>query len=193
MNPLQWFEQLHSTILSARAKVGGREATLADGLKAAGEELVSARERQASVWWVGNGGSSALCAHLSQDLLNKLSLRSMAMADAALLTCMANDFGYPEVYARPLRTLIRPGDLLIAISSSGRSANILNAVQAAAERQLRVITLSAFKDDNPLWKHPAAVSFYVDCSLYGHAEVGHGALLHSVIETLWLKERGGQR
>lgn len=187
LRPLDWIDQLHTAIVDSRCRVNGERVSLSAGLEAIAEEFRAARSRGSSVWWVGNGGSAALCSHLSQDLLNKIGLRSLAMSDVALLSCMANDYGYAEVYRRPLTVLAREGDVLIAISSSGRSENILRCVDLAEEKGMRVITVSGFHADNPLHERPAEISLYLPCELYGHAEVGHEALLHSVIETLWLE------
>ena len=100
---------------------------------------------------------------------------------------MANDFGYENVYRRPFETLLRPGDALILVSSSGRSRNILGCAELARERGVALVTLSAFAEDNPLWRHPADVAFFLPAVLYGHAEVGHEALLHAIIEVAWLR------
>ena len=113
----------------------------------------------------------------------------MILADAPLLTCMANDFGYAEIYERPLRTLTKKGDMLIAVSSSGNSENILRYARLAREREMKLVTLSAFAEDNPLWQAEADVSFHLPTRLYGHAEVGHEALLHAVLETMMLREQ----
>jgi len=188
LSPSDWLSELNKRILASSARAEGKPVTLEKGFQILREALLDTRARDANVWWVGNGGSAALCAHLSQDLLNKLKLRSQAFADASLITCMANDFGYAQVYAKPLAALARPGDLLIAISSSGKSENILACARLAREKDMRLVTLSGFKADNPLWSMPADVAFYLPAELYGQVEIGHEALLHGVIETLWLEE-----
>ncbi|MBF0124823.1 MAG: SIS domain-containing protein [Magnetococcales bacterium] len=189
MNPTTWLEQLHQAILSTRCRTNGQEVSLADGMQTFDQLLRRAMTHQQRVWWVGNGGSAALCAHLSQDILNKLGIASHTLTDASLITCMANDFGYESVYYRPLSVLARPTDLLIAISSSGRSENILRCVRWAQEQRLSLVTLSSMSEDNPLWQQQADVAFYLPTHLYGHAEVGHEALLHGVIETVWLSTK----
>jgi D-sedoheptulose 7-phosphate isomerase len=187
LTPLDWIEQLRAAIVDSQCRVKSQVVSLSVGLEAIAEEFRAARARESNVWWVGNGGSAALCSHLSQDLLNKIGLRSLALTDSALLSCMANDYGYSEVYRRPLSVLARENDLLIAVSSSGNSENILRCVDLARDKDMRVITLSGFHADNSLRERASDVSVYLPCELYGHAEVGHETLLHSVIETLWLE------
>jgi D-sedoheptulose 7-phosphate isomerase len=187
--PVQWLNSLHTVLTSAEvSQKGGPKLDLDKGLNAVQEQLKAARQRGGTVYWVGNGGSLAVCNHLSQDVLNKLKLRSIALSESSLLTCMANDFGYAEIYARPLQTLLRAEDLLIAISSSGKSQSIIKPVELCLSRNIAVIALSAFTPDNPLRKLPADVSIYLPCDLYGLAEVGHEAFLHAAIEALCLAE-----
>jgi D-sedoheptulose 7-phosphate isomerase len=190
-SPIQWMKDLNKHLRSVTCHQKRRPVPLTRAFQIAKQLLQEAHRRKASVWWVGNGGSSALCSHLSQDLLNKWGVRSQTLSDASLLTCMANDYGYGQVYARPLKILSKPGDLLIAISSSGKSENILASARWALENKMGLITLSGFDRNNPLWTLPANLSFHLPSSLYGQVEIGHETLLHAVIETEWLKKFAG--
>ncbi len=131
--------------------------------------------------FVGNGGSAAIAAHMAIDFSKNGEMPSMCFNDGAALTCLGNDFGYEEVFAQQLRFHARRGDLLVAISSSGKSENILRAVQVAQQTGCSVITLSGFADDNPL-RSMGEVNFYVALSDYGLVEVAHTALIHAVVE-----------
>ena len=193
MGPMDWLKALGEVHSTTRCKVGGQASELAQGYLALAELLRATRERQGTVWWVGNGGSCAICSHLAQDVMNKLEMRSQVLSDPSLMTCMANDFGYAEVYARPLARLARPGDALVAISSSGNSDNILACAAVAKQMGLGLITLSAFSDTNRLWNAEADISLYLPVTLYGLAEVGHEALLHAAIECLCLAENEASR
>lgn len=190
LNPIKWLETLGTIAAAAKCRMDGRAAPLAAGYERIMGLFRATRERQGTIWWVGNGGSCAICSHLAQDALNKLAVRSQVLSDPALMTCMANDFGYAEVYSRPLRRLARPGDCLVAISSSGNSQNIVNCADFAVEAGLGLVTLSAFGEDNSLWNHTSDVALYLPLSLYGLAEVGHEALLHAAIECQYLAEKG---
>ena len=192
MTPLQWISGLSNALGGVSCRVRGKAAPAGEALEEIKSLLVEIKKNNKAVYWVGNGGSLGLCSHLSQDVLNKLQMRSYVLSDASLLTCMANDFGYEAVYARPLDVLMHDGDLLIAVSSSGNSQNILNAADVAKKKGARCVALSAFKPTNQLNNIAADVSIYLPCELYGHAEVGHEAILHSVIETLWLETKSGK-
>lgn len=190
IEPIEWLKSLGDICCKTKSKVCGAAADLPAAYVAIGDLFRATRARQGTIWWVGNGGSCAICSHLAQDTLNKLAVRSQVLSDASLMTCMANDFGYAEVYARPLRQLARPGDSLVAISSSGNSQNIINCADLATEMGLGLITLSAFDESNKLWNHASDVALFLPLALYGLAEVGHEALLHAAIECQFLAEKG---
>jgi D-sedoheptulose 7-phosphate isomerase len=104
------------------------------------------------LFWVGNGGSAAIAEHSALDFLRTANIKSRAFNDGPLLTCLSNDFGYATVFQKPLEIFAAGGDVLVAISSSGSSVNILNAVSAATAIGCFLITLSGFAPDNPLRK-----------------------------------------
>lgn len=186
--PALWLSGLAEAIKHAKCEANGEAVSLDIGLQKCQLLFKTIRSEGRNIWWVGNGGSAAMCTHLSQDILNKLKIKSFVLADAPLLTCISNDYGYENIYARPLETLVGPGDLLVAISSSGNSANILNCIALANERGLSTITLSGFDKNNKVNSKRADVSIYVQSQLYGIVEVAHEAILHSAIESLWLTE-----
>ena len=130
------------------------------------------------ILFIGNGGSAAISSHMAIDYLKNGGLRATALNDAATLTALGNDLGYDQVFAQQLEMHARPGDLLIAISSSGRSPNILNGVEVARHKECGVITYSGFTAENPL-RGSCDVNFYVRSGQYGFVEVAHLALCHA--------------
>lgn len=184
--PSQWLELLKTAVDTIECKTGNVSSSFDDAVNAFNGILKNAMAGRRAVFWVGNGGSAAICSHLCQDMMNKLSIRSYHFNDSSLMTCMANDFGYEEVYTRSLNLNAVGNDILIAISSSGNSKNILNAVEAAKNKNMRIITLSGFKKDNALWNYAADIAFFISSDLYGIIEMSHEAVLHGMIETLWL-------
>jgi D-sedoheptulose 7-phosphate isomerase len=154
----------------------GRDLGGDPGFARAVDLLAGAARAGATVHFVGNGGSAAIASHGAVDFFNA-GVRSRAFSDGALLTCLANDFGYEEVFARPLALVAAPGDLLVAISSGGRSRNILAAVAAARGRGCAVVTLSGFAPDNPL-RALGDVNFHVPSRSYGLVECLHQTICH---------------
>ena len=131
--------------------------------------------------FVGNGGSAAIASHMATDYSKNGGVRSLAMNDGSMLTCLGNDLGYDQVFAKQLELHARAGDLVIAISSSGRSANILNAVKAARAAGCSVITLSGFGADNPL-RRLGDINFYLASDRYGFVEIGHLTICHAILD-----------
>jgi D-sedoheptulose 7-phosphate isomerase len=131
--------------------------------------------------FIGNGGSAAIAGHMAIDFSNNGGMPAVCFNDGAALTCVGNDFGFEEVFARQIGYHARPGDVLYATSSSGRSPNILHAVEAARRLDCRVITMSGFRADNPL-RTLGDVNFYVALEKYGIVEVAHTALIHAVVD-----------
>lgn len=132
---------------------------------------------------VGNGGSAGIASHFSNDLLKAIGIRSTTLSDASHVTCLGNDLGYENVYSHQLNILLKPVDVLVAISSSGQSENILKAVQGAKSIGCKVITLSGFLEDNPL-RYLGDLNFYIEKSDYGLVEMAHFFILHTLID-LW--------
>jgi D-sedoheptulose 7-phosphate isomerase len=147
------------------------------------EELQRAKESGRGVFVVGNGGSAAVASHVVTDFVNKGGLRASTLHDSALLSCMANDYGYENAFARILRTVAQEGDVLIAISSSGQSVNIHNAVRRMREIGGTAVSMSGFKEDNPL-RSLGDLNFWIDSDGYGFVEMGHLFLLHHVADRL---------
>jgi D-sedoheptulose 7-phosphate isomerase len=131
--------------------------------------------------FVGNGGSAGIASHLAIDFSKNGGLRALAFNDPAALTCLSNDLGYENVFSKQIDFHARSGDLLMAISSSGRSPNILGAVKTARERNCKIVTYSGFTEDNDLRKW-GDVNFYVRSREYGFVEVAHLALCHAILD-----------
>jgi len=133
------------------------------------------------IMFVGNGGSAGISSHMAIDYSKNGGLRATAFNDPAALTCLGNDLGYEQVFAKQLELHLRSGDLLVAISSSGRSPNILNAVAVARSGGCRIATLSGFYADNEL-RRIGDINFYVGSTQYGFVEIAHLALCHAVLD-----------
>ena len=136
-----------------------------------------------SIYLIGNGGSAAVASHIANDLTNMGSLRAHVLHDPALLTCLANDYGYEQIYSKQIQKFAKQTDLLIAISSSGQSKNILNAANAMAEIGGTVFTLTGFDSNNPL-REVGNFNYWIDSHDYGIVEIGHLFFLHHLTNLL---------
>ncbi|HTV26151.1 MAG TPA: SIS domain-containing protein [Xanthobacteraceae bacterium] len=161
--------------------IAARSLPLEDGCGWVRNAAHEAHDAGNKIIFVGNGGSAGIASHLAIDFSKNGGLRALAFNDPSALTCLGNDLGYENVFAKQIDFHARPGDLLIAISSSGRSPNILSAVKAARARECKVATFSGFTEQNEL-RRAGDMNFYVRSGEYGFVEVAHLALCHAVLD-----------
>lgn len=170
------------TLLSKRSVDRFKEITLDAGFDYTIRILKDriAAERKGLIF-VGNGGSAAIAIHMLMDYLNAGDIRTMDFTSPALLTCMANDYGWENVFSVPIEKSADQGDVLFAISSSGQSKNILNACDAADKKGCLIITFSGMSENN-LLRSRGYLNFYVPSNHYGFIELTHEALLHGILD-----------
>jgi D-sedoheptulose 7-phosphate isomerase len=132
---------------SARVKMEAAEA-LADPLRQAAERMVECLMNEGKIMACGNGGSAADAQHFSAELLNRFEMDRPGLAaialttDTSTITAIGNDFDFDQVFSKQVRALGQPNDLLLAISTSGNSRNVIQAIEAAHDRQVGVIALT---------------------------------------------------
>lgn len=170
--------------LIRKTEVTDRDAkpmALKDGLDRMWESASAAHDAGRKIMFVGNGGSAGIASHLAIDYSKNGELRSLAFNDAAALTCLGNDLGYENVFAKQVDLHAHDGDVLVAISSSGQSPNILRAVSNARSRNCRIVSFSGFSEENSL-RREGDINFYVRSGEYGFVEVAHLALCHAILD-----------
>lgn len=141
------------------------------------------KERKSQLFFIGNGGSSAIASHMTADYMKNGGMNTYSLYDNAVTTCMGNDYGYEYIFSRPMAFLVREGDLLVAISSSGNSANIINAIETARMKGADVITFTGFEANNKA-KQLGDVNVYVPCRKYGIVESIHNLMLQQVVDLI---------
>ena len=150
------------------------------------QTLLAARERGATVFFIGNGGSAATASHFANDLAYgtneyELPFRVLSLTDnVPVLTALGNDYGFEEVFVRQLKVLGHSGDVLVAISASGNSPNLLRAIQYAKGVGITSVALTAF--DGGKMKVLADEGIHIPTELkeYGPAEDAHMVLDHLI-------------
>lgn len=160
---------------------GAVPVPLADATAKFLESADRTKKDKARIFFVGNGGSAGICSHMATDWMKNGGFSAISLNDGATLTCLGNDLGFEQVFAKQVEMHGRAGDLLIAISSSGNSPNILRAVDAARTAGMGVITLSGFGADNKL-RQLGDLNFYVPNDRYGFVEISHLSICHAVLD-----------
>ncbi|MBF0417044.1 MAG: SIS domain-containing protein [Magnetococcales bacterium] len=196
-------EKLHDPdpVIFARAYIGHLCEVLQriDPLDIAGfiATLLEARERGATIFFMGNGGSAATASHFANDLaIGTRSphnpFRALAITDnLSVMTAIANDEGYAAVFARQLQILGRPGDVVVGISASGNSPNLLRAFETAKEMGIKCVALTAFDGGTMRAMADEGIHVPTDPKEYGPAEDAHMVLDHLVGAYLMERVRRG--
>ena len=189
--PMNWISNIdildsHLRLLSIRDSAG-QEIDPDNAFRKWRDYSLHIREQRKTVYLIGNGASASMASHVSADLAKNAYIHAQVFSDLSLITSIANDLGYEDVFAEPIRRRMLEGDMLITISSSGQSPNILRAAEEANSRGGLVITLSSMNPENSLRKQ-GILNCYIPADNYGMAETCHAAILHYWIDQVISKK-----
>jgi D-sedoheptulose 7-phosphate isomerase len=137
-----------------------------------------------SIIILGNGGSNAISCHIAEDYTKMLGIKTFCFGDSARLSCYANDYGWENAYVKFIEHFKETDTLVILISSSGNSTNIVKCAEYCLENNLKYITLTGFNPDNTLRKNygsDSVIDFHINSNDYGIVESLHELILHSII------------
>ena len=177
MKAADYFSQYFETISHCIESIDS------DQLEHAAAMVWAAHQSGKKIILVGNGGSAAMASHVAVDFTKAAGIRAINFNEADLITCFANDYGYEHWVAKALDAYADLGDLVILISSSGKSPNIVKGAEKAKNMGVSVITVSGFLSDNPLRKL-GDLNLWVNSSEYNIVEMTHHVWLVAVIDYL---------
>lgn len=158
------------------------------GIRKLVECFTKHKQNKTQIFFIGNGGSSAIASHMTADFMKNGGMKTYSLYDNAVTTCMGNDYGYEYVFSRPLEFLGQENDLLAAVSSSGNSPNIINAIHTANTKNMEVVTFTGFREDNQA-KQLGEYNVYVPSEKYGIVESIHNLMLQQIVDLIM--ERDG--
>ena len=165
--------------------IEGEELTHDQGFQALCDLSAKLAKNDRQKYFVGNGASAAFANHMALDWSKNGGVPSHSFASSSLLTAMGNDLGFDEAFSAPLGYYSKKGDLLVTISSSGNSANIIKSIEVARQKGMHVVTFSGLKPCNQSRKM-GDLNFYIPAKTYGIVECAHQVLLH-----VWLDKYMG--
>ena len=146
--------------------------------------VLKAKKMNSRILLFGNGGSAAIASHVSVDMTKNIKVKAMNFNEADLITCFSNDYGYEKWIEKAIEFYGSKGDILILISSSGKSKNMLNACKAARRKKIqKIITFTGHKKNNPLSKL-GDINLWVDSNIYNHIENTHQIWLLAVCDLI---------
>jgi len=147
-------------------------------------ELLKARDAGKKVMIFGNGGSAAIASHVSVDLTKNARIRSANFNEADLITCFSNDYGYEKWIEKAVDFYADEKDILILISSSGKSLNMINACKAAKNKKIsKIITFTGHDENNPLSKL-GDINFWINSKAYNFVENIHQVWLLTIVDLI---------
>jgi D-sedoheptulose 7-phosphate isomerase len=152
-----------------------------DGFDQAVALAKDVQQKDGMLYFCGNGASAAMASHMSLDWLKNSGAKATCFNDLASLTAFGNDTGFENVFAHPFKRLASEDDLLVTISSSGNSPNIVQCLGVAREKHIRAITFSGLKTNNSS-RTLGDLNFFIPCRTYGIVECVHQILLHSWLD-----------
>ena len=152
-----------------------------DLIKKSVDLIISTNNNSNKIYLAGNGGSSSIASHVSVDFVKSAGLKSSTFNNSNLITCFANDYGYEDWIKESIKSYSNKDDLIILISSSGMSKNVVNAAEYCNKYNINLITLSGFESDNPLSKL-GKVNFHVESKDYNFIEMTHHIILVSIVD-----------
>ena len=141
---------------------------------------------KSTIYIAGNGGSSSIASHVSVDFTKAAKIKSLTFNNPNIITCFANDYGHDYWIKEAIKTYCAKEDLIILISSSGRSKNIINAAKYCKHKNIDLITLSGFSRNNALTKL-GKINFHINSRKYNYIEMVHHIILVSIVDILTKK------
>lgn len=142
-------------------------------------------------FFCGNGASETMAEHMSHDWFQNAKMNTTTCAETSHITAVSNDISYEDVFAYRIERILSEKDILVTISSSGNSPNVVRAIETAKEKGVFCITLSGMKEDNRS-RRLGNLNFYVPLDHYGLVESAHAVLLHAALDLFLEKYEGGK-
>jgi D-sedoheptulose 7-phosphate isomerase len=146
------------------------------------QELKNLIDSHQEIIILGNGGSNSIASHISQDYTKQLKKRAFTFSDPSRLTCYINDYGMDQAYSRFLQEFSNHSSLVILISSSGESKNIINCAEFCKNNKINFIIFTGFKQTNSLrqiYSKDSLLDLWVNSTSYGVVECLHQVFLHT--------------
>ena len=192
-----FYEEYTDAILNGIKKAivtygNGKIVTVQEGIEAWSSRAKLVRdEMKGLIFFCGNGASATMAEHMSHDWFQNAEINTTTCAEISHVTAISNDISYEDVYAYRIRRIISERDMVVGISSSGNSPNIVKAISAADKNGAFTITLSGKNPDNKI-RSMGDLNFYVPLETYGEVESAHAVLLHGALDYFLDQYMGGR-
>ena len=178
----EYYEYLMKGLQDIKVTLGdGASTDIQDGFDLCCDKIRSIRKAEGTVYFCGNGASATMAEHMSADWFKNGGVNTYSFSEIASLTAISNDIDYSQVFSYRLERVNPKDSLIVGISSSGNSPNIVNALSTAKRKGMYTVSISGMKPDNRI-RLIGDVNFYVPLDTYGLVESAHAILLHMMLD-----------
>lgn len=186
-----YFKEIYDGLENTIAVCEGEKVPLTRAIDFCIERIRKTNNSDGLMFFCGNGASATMAEHMSHDWFQNGKINTYTCSETAHITAISNDLSYEDVFAYRVERMLTKRDILVTISASGNSANIIKAIWAAKKKGAFVITVSGKSPDNTSVKMGNLV-FYVPLDTYGLVESSHAVLLHCILDEYLDKYMGGR-
>lgn len=187
----RYYEEVYDGLQNMIVTMGQKEVSLDEGIDLWVEKARAVQAQGGMIFFCGNGASCSMAEHMSHDWFQNAKVNTYTVSETAHITAISNDISYADVFAYRIERVLSEKDILVTVSSSGNSPNVVRAIEEAKKKGAFVITVSGKKADNQSRKL-GDLSFYVPLDTYGLVESAHAVLLHDALDTYLEKYMGGR-
>lgn len=186
-----YFLETYEGLQQTEVKLGKEMLSLEKGLECWVERAKNTQGHGGMIFFCGNGASATMAEHMSHDWFQNAKVNTYTCSETSHITAISNDISYEDVFAYRIERVLSDQDILVTVSSSGNSPNIIRAIEEAHKKGAFVITLSGMKRENKSFQL-GDLNFYVPLSTYGLTESAHAVLLHSALDLFLETYMGGR-
>lgn len=182
------YAALENTIITNH---NGEDMQLQDALDRWAVKAKNIRdEKKGLIFFCGNGASATMAEHMSHDWFQNAEINTATCSETAHITAVGNDYSFDDIFSYRIGRILSDKDMLVTISSSGNSPNIVKALEMGRKKSAYLVTLSGKEPDNKSRKL-GDLNFYVPLPTYGLTESAHAVLLHAALDNFLEKYMGG--
>jgi D-sedoheptulose 7-phosphate isomerase len=178
-----YLTELNRVMKATRFILDGIDIGHENGFNTWVQWTLDVRDRMGTVFFAGNGASASMASHFSADLGKNGGFRTETFTDLSLMTAVGNDISFDNIFSSPLKWKGREGDLLVGISSSGNSKNLLNAIAQAKTMGIKTVAVTGMGADNKMFT-AADLGVYAPGTTYGIVESAHASIVHHWVDIL---------
>ncbi len=188
---MHYFEEVYQGLQNTKVSHKNQEISWEEGVSQWVSLAKESKDKGGLLFFCGNGASATMAEHMSHDWFQNAQVNTTTCAETSHITAISNDLAYDQVFAYRIKRILSEKDILVTISSSGNSPNVVEAIKAGKEKGATAITLSGKSKENKSFAM-GDLNFYVPLDTYGLVESAHAVLVHYALDAFLERHMGGR-